>query len=888
MSLASADAPVTAASRIALTGLPARAWADIAVLTSLSVIAILGFAPSFTDGAYLVAGLGGLLVGTAAGVLAAMLRLGILTSAAVAVAGYFLFGSAFAMPAEAIGFVIPSAATLSGLVTGAVFGWADIVTLTTPVAAPDYIGVLPYLAGLLVGLVSATIAGRWYATRRRGATSSALGLIAPTAVYVLSVLTGTDEPYLAALRGVAFAALALVWMAWRVTENANLAGAARTATAQRRLVGVLIIVAVAVAGGTGLGAIAAPTADQRFVLRDEIQPPFDPLEYPSPLSGFRHFTNDLADDTLFTVAGLDALPGLDAGQPGPYLRIATMDTYTGKLWTVAGAEQGLDGSGAFRLVSGTALPQPALSDTDGVGSLDTATLEVAIDAYRDVWMPSVGYPRTVVFDAPVDLPSTALRYNDATGVLVDTEVLGEGDRYSVDVEVPAVDDAALAGRVAQLDLPIPQNVPDLVSARALEWAGTLETPIEQLREIETRLREDGYLSHGKQAGDEPSPAGHGADRMLQLLGSQYMVGDAEQYAAVFALMARSLDYPARVVVGFEVPDGAGDVAEIHGEDASAWAEVAFEGVGWVAFHPTPTDTDVPQDDVPKPRTEPQPQVRQPPLSDAKQDDLVTAVEIDDSDDPPPFAIPAWVGTVAAIVLIPTALYLIPLLVIAALKRRRRARRLAAETPDRRAAGAWDELVDIYSELGYQAPRKQTRVQLALQFEQQFREEVDARRREQEDAARRAESKLARAEAAAEAKRLKATGEATAQPPGSRITSFLGASVVRAREASTWRPGVPSDDEPLPVLPGLRELAVHADASVFGGAEVPTDEVDRLWSESETAATAARRSVSWFRRQISRFRIRLPQDVVARAAENLAAVARRGPTSLPQKIGRTAG
>lgn len=852
-----------------LTPLPARAWVDVVVLTVLALLALLGFAPAFTDGAYLFAGVGGLLVGTAAGLVAAMRRLGILSSALVVVVAYFLFGSAFAMPGRAIAGVIPSVDTLSGLVVGAVFGWADIVTLTTPVAAPDYMGVLPYLCGLLVGLVSATVAGRWYATRRRGALSSAFGLLAPTAVYVLSVLTGTDEPYLAALRGVAFAVIALVWMAWRVPESAFAARAARTATVRRRVLGVGGIAGVAILGGALLGAAVAPAADQRFVLRDEIQPPFDPLEYPSPLSGFRHYTNDLAEDVVFTVEGVGG------AETPTYLRIATMDTYTGKLWAVAGADQGLEGSGTFRLVSGSDLPEATLGAGDDVTSVDTTTIDVTIGEYSDVWMPSAGYPDAVRFTAPADLPSTALRYNDATGILVNTEFLGEGDAYVLDASVVTIDDAALAGRgVAQIDLPIPQNVPDLVSARALEWAGTFETPIEQLREIEARLRDDGYLSHGQKTG-EPSRAGHGADRMVALLGQDYMVGDGEQYAAAFALMARSLGYPSRVVMGFEVAAGAPDRVDVLGEDVSAWAEVAFDGIGWVAFHPTPTNEDVPQDEQPKPRTEPQPQVRQPPLSDADQDDLVSAVEIDDSDEDPPFSIPGWVATVAAVVLIPLALYFIPVLVLAMLKRRRRAKRRTTGPSDRRAAGAWDELVDVYSELGYQAPRKATRVQLALLFEQQFREEVEARKREQEDAARRAESRMARAEAAAEAKRLQATGETGAQPAGARLTSFLGTSVVRAREASTWRPGVPSDDDPLPVLPGLRELAVHADASVFAGGDVPDAMVDRLWSESEGAAQAAHRSVSWFRRQLSKFRIRLPRDVVADLSGRLsAAVPRR--------------
>jgi hypothetical protein len=210
--------------------------------------------------------------------------------------------------------------------------------------------------------------------------------------------------------------------------------------------------------------------------------------------------------------------------------------------------------------------------------------------------------------------------------------------------------------------------------------------------------------------------------MSELLERPQMIGDQEQYASLFALMARSLGYPARVVMGFapEVPEGGAPVT-VTGDDVTAWVEVAFDGVGWVAFDATPDETDIPQDQVPKPQSEPQPQVRQPPRSENEPEDLLTPVELEqqeDDEDDLPFALPGWVYGVGIGVLGLAALVFVPLLVIAGLKGRRMRKRRRGSPADQ-AAGAWDELADRYSELGYEVPSKLTRSMLATRLEVQF-------------------------------------------------------------------------------------------------------------------------------------------------------------------------
>jgi len=689
-----------------------RTWADIGILLGLSLLGVIGFEPSFGGFGFLLAGLGGLVLGAVTGIGASMLRLSALTTTAAALVGYFLFGTALAVPTQALFVVFPSLQSLASIAVGSVFGWADIVTLSTPIGAPQYIAVVPYLAAWLVALVSTTLATRWLSTKPRKAWRFAIALIGPIALYLGSILIGTDEPYLAGIRGTAFAVLALVWLGWRrPAGNDGIAVAGANRLHRRKLAGTAIIVIGSVLLG-GAGAFwVAPPKDERFVLREEIEPPFDPLQYPSPLSAFRHYTKYVTDDLLFTVSGL---------QPGDVIRLATLDSFTGKLWNVTGAEASTGGSGSFALV-GRTMPQP-----DFITPETRNDVTFTIKGYDDVWVPDIGYPTTLEFTAgDAATAGDNLRYNKATGTAVLTSGLSDGDSYTLDAVVQKIiapEELTEVG-VAAVELPPVDGSPDIVTAKAQELAGSSTSPIEQLQAISNALRSTGFLSHGRASDSVPSRAGHGADRINELFTRNQMIGDQEQYASAFALMARSFGYPARVVMGFapEITEGQPSV-DVTGDDVTAWVEVAFDGVGWVAFNPTPDETDIPQDQVPKPQSEPQPQVRQPPRAEKDDEDLLSPVELEETDKDDKetgWVLPGWAIAVGLSILIPAAMVLIPMLIIGILKARRAARRRRAGAGHDKVAGAWQELTDQYSELGYKVPTRTTRLRIADALESQI-------------------------------------------------------------------------------------------------------------------------------------------------------------------------
>ena len=686
-----------------------RALVDVVVLSILSVIGIIGFTTAFQDLTWLLAGLGGLVVGTAAGLGAHFLRLGTITTILLAIIAFYLFGSAIAIPGQALFGVLPTLDSLASLTVGSVYGWADILTLRAPVSLPEYVTAVPYIATWFVGLVTATLAARWLPKRKRTAWRAGLLLLGPVLLYVAGVLLGTEEPFFAAVRGITFAALALVWLGWRHSATQKISAAGNRVLLRNKLIGTATLVLAAVLIGVFVGGLLAPPSDNRFVLREEVEPPFEPLNYPSPFAAYRKYTKTLETETLFTVDGL---------KQNDRIRLATLDTYDGIIWGVAGSAVASDGSGSFSLVGRTFPKAPNF--TPG----EKREITVEIEQYNDVWIPDFGYTTGLTFagdDAKAD--AEALRYNSATGTAVLTTGLAEGDSYTItgrEQKVYTAEDLDDVP-VANLSLPPVSNIPDVLTAKGRELAGLEEDPAAQLAAIETALRTTGYLSHGAADDGVNSRAGHGADRMLDLITLEPYVGDEEQYASAFALMARSFNYPARVVMGFkpEVPASGGPV-EVRGANVTAWVEVAFEGVGWVAFDPTPEQTDVPRDPNPKPQSEPQPQVRQPPRTEKDPNDLVAGVEIDDSEKPDDWFlnIPAWVWVVALSLLIPAALIFIPLLIVAAVKARRFNRRRTRATGDLAAAGAWDELVDQFSELGYEIPQNTTRKQVAAGLREQ--------------------------------------------------------------------------------------------------------------------------------------------------------------------------
>jgi transglutaminase-like putative cysteine protease len=649
----------------------------------LAVPGIVGFQAAFGAPRALVAGAAGLLLGSAVGWASALRRLSAVTTAALTVVACALAAGPVALPDTTIAGVLPSLETFRELAAGVIRSWRNLLTATAPTGALGNLLLVPYLTGLVAGVLGVVLALR---TRR-----PVWALLPTGGVVVVGVLMGTADPVSPVLQGGLFAVLAVGWVAGtsQTWAKPNLMRAAAG----------LAVLAVAAAAAAFLGPAVTQLGADRYVLREAVDPPFDIRDYPSPLNGFRKYVKQEDGAPLFRVSG---------APEGSRIRLATMDVFDGAVWNVAGGTAGDAGSsGSFRR-----MPLDT-GDTDA-----DVTVDVEVEGFTGVWLPGMGDLRSVAFTGPraAEL-AESFRYNRATGTGIIPAGLREGDGYRFRADLaaqPAADE--LVGRAAGVLIqPEPQDVPPVITSAAADAAADAQGAYARAQAIAQNLRETGYYSNGL-ADQATSRAGHGSGRLTDLLGSRVWIGDEEQYAAAAGLMARQLGLPSRVVMGFDVPAPTSKGTAITGPDVTAWIEVAFDGVGWVAFDVTPDETRIPPQDAPQPAPKPKPATQQPPPPVEQPPPPLPATSDDQgSQEESSSGLPGWLASVLVVAAwVGGPLLLIALLagLVVGLKLRRRRRRRREGSADQRVAAGWWEVLDAHRDHGADLPPSGTRREIA--------------------------------------------------------------------------------------------------------------------------------------------------------------------------------
>ncbi len=296
------------------------------------------------------------------------------------------------------------------------------------------------------------------------------------------------------------------------------------------------------------------------------------------------------------------------------------------------------------------------------------------------WLPAAERPEKVtgVRGLAVDPGSGAL--------LVAEGKTGKGFGYQVTSRVPKPSKEDLLAATPVRD-PALTAFPDgpqerLFRRLAQQAVKGADAPIKQAYRLQSYLRTSASY-------DVTAPPGHSLKGLEFFLQTTHR-GTSEQFAATFALMARTLGLPSRVVVGFRPGQASGGVYHVKSGHVMAWAEIEFEGLGWRPFYPTPGRSGAKDDhevvsSAIEESEELEGEFAKGGSDRARQSRPQATGNGEQADSGPPVWVIAAVAAGGLLVAYAAVIVVVPW-------RRRRGRRLAQE-PERRVLGAWRQTCD---------------------------------------------------------------------------------------------------------------------------------------------------------------------------------------------------
>ena len=128
---------------------------------------------------------------------------------------------------------------------------------------------------------------------------------------------------------------------------------------------------------------------------------------------------------------------------------------------------------------------------------------------------------------------------------------------------------------------LPDNLPSRVAALASRITRDHSAPYAKAKAIESYLRANYAYAFAEPGSAQPPVGQDPIDWFL----FESKEGTCGQFSSAFVILARAAGIPARVVSGWVVSP-QDDLQTVYDDQAHQWAEVAFDGLGWVTFEPT--------------------------------------------------------------------------------------------------------------------------------------------------------------------------------------------------------------------------------------------------------------------------------------------------------------
>lgn len=342
------------------------------------------------------------------------------------------------------------------------------------------------------------------------------------------------------------------------------ADSAAVRRAQRFRSGITALTSVAVAAtslGVATGMAALPALAGTW--NQLISTPSDTVELSSELD-MRQPLSARSSNTVLTYT-------MAEGETSGPLRVMTLTAFDG-----VQTNRNVPTGGLADFDPSTVLAPPG-EGADGerrrmdlrIGQLDGAELPLPLE------------PRTVDVQGnwAYDPLRDEVRSGDGTeqGAPYTVEIVDRGLTPELLRATPTSGDPRSAGYT---EVPDTEHRDD-IAAYAQEIAGDAPTRFDAVVALQNHLRSGAGFVYNPDADYRGS-----SDTVWDFL--QNKEGYCTQYALSMMVMARSLDIPARIGVGWLPgrPDGEGSY-RVTGQDSHAWPEIYFPSVGWVRFEPTP-------------------------------------------------------------------------------------------------------------------------------------------------------------------------------------------------------------------------------------------------------------------------------------------------------------
>lgn len=399
---------------------------------------------------------------------------------------------------------------------------------------------------------------------------------------------------------------------------------------------------------------------------------------------------------------------------GQYLRLATLNTFTGRSWEPSRIDlaPGNEVDSIGPLTSASGGPAADVPRTE-------ITTAVEVEGIVSRWLPVPWIPLSVT-----GLEGQWGWESDDLTIRSDTTSAG-GQVYEVQsLQVaPTIEQLRAAGTTLAPGfadfLDLPDELPPIVAQTAQEVAGDAATNYDRAVALQNFFR-SGEFQYSEDAPVEAGYDGSGAEVLGEFL--EVRAGYCVHFSSAMAAMARSLGIPARVVVGF-TPGGAvpGETLDevryrVSTDNLHAWPELHFDDVGWVRFEPTPGRGSVPvfaaaaEDDPSTPDVDESvapDEVAAPDVPTTEDGQVIDEETTDAITETLPDVSTTNLTVWPFFVALGVALLVGPW----ALRLARRNSRLAAAR-DGSARAAWDELGAVVTDLGIPTPANLTPRQLA--------------------------------------------------------------------------------------------------------------------------------------------------------------------------------